>query len=54
MAQSSNPPPLAEYLFKLCLLEVVKCKVRGDLEGAHWVKTLMFTMLNRWDELGKK
>ena len=54
MAQSNNPPPLAAYLFKLCLLETVKCKVRGDHEGVLWVKSLMFTMLNRWEELSGK
>ena len=49
-----NNPPLAEYIFKLCLLEAVKCKVRGDPEGLAWVESLMFSMINRWDELRKK
>lgn len=53
MAQLTDPP-LAEYLFKICLLEAVKCRVRGDREGLMWVETLMFNMLNRWDELSKK
>ncbi len=53
MAQLTNPP-LAEYIFKLCLLEAVKCKVRGDPEGLAWVESLMFSMINRWDELRKK
>jgi len=53
MVQSTDPP-LAEYIFKLCLLEAVKCKVRGDPEGLAWVETLMFSMLNRWDELSDK
>ena len=51
---TSNNPPLAEYIFKLCLLEAVKCKVRGDPEGLAWVESLMFNMINRWDELRKK
>jgi len=53
MVQSTDPP-LAEYIFKLCLLEAVKCKVRGDTEGLAWVESLMFSMINRWDELSKK
>ena len=53
MAQYRDPP-LSEYLFKLCLLEAVKCKVRGDREGMAWVETLMFDMLSRWEELNKK
>jgi len=53
MVQSNNPP-LAEYIFKLCLLEAIKCKVRGDPEGLAWVESLMFNMINRWDELRKK
>ncbi len=53
MVQSTDPP-LAEYVFKLCLLEAVKCKVQGDPEGLKWVETLMLSMLNRWNELSKK
>lgn len=53
MARSTDPP-LAEYLFKLCLLEAVKCKARGDEAGLAWVESLMFSMLNRWEELSKK
>ena len=53
MVQLTNLP-LAEYIFKLCLLEAVKCKVRGEPEGVVWVETLMLSMLNRWDELSKK
>ena len=53
MVRSTNPP-LAEYLFKLCLLEAVKCKVREDREGLAWVEALMSGMMNRWEELNKK
>jgi len=53
MARSSSPP-LAEYIFKLCLLEAVKCKVRGDQEGLIWVEALMLEMVSRWDELNRK
>jgi hypothetical protein len=53
MVRSTNPP-LAEYLFKLCLLEAVKCKVRDDPEGLAWVESLMSSMMHRWEELNKK
>jgi hypothetical protein len=53
MAQSTDSP-LAEYLFKLCLLESVKCKVRNDPHGLAWLEALMSKMINRWDELSKK
>ena len=46
--------PLAEYLFKLCLLEAVKCRARGEPEGVEWVESLMFGMIKRWEELSKK
>jgi hypothetical protein len=50
----SAEPPLAEYIFKLCLLEAVKCRVRGDREGLAWVEVLMFGMIRRWEELSRK
>ena len=53
MAQLTDPP-LAEYLFKLCLLEAVRCRIRNDPEGLVWVENLMSKMLNRWDELTRK
>jgi len=49
----SNSSSLTEYVFKLCLLEAVKCNMRGDSEGLTWIESLMSVMVNRWDELGK-
>ena len=48
-----NESPLTEFIFKLCLLEAVKCNVRKDSIGLAWLEELMATMVNRWAELGK-
>jgi hypothetical protein len=44
-------PPLGDYVFKLLLLEIVKCRVREDAQGFVWVRGLMFSILRRWEEL---
>ncbi len=53
MAQSVNRP-LGEYIFKLCLLETVKCRVQNDYDGMVWIEALMRVMVERWQELNKK
>ena len=45
--------PLADYAFKLMLLEAIKCYKDGNQEAVHWIETVMFQMITRWKELDK-
>jgi hypothetical protein len=46
-------PPLADYAFKLMLLEAIKCYQEGNKEAIYWIETIMFKMITRWKELDK-
>ncbi len=46
-------PPLADYAFKLMLLEAIKCYKDGNQEAVHWIETIMFKMITRWKELDR-
>ncbi len=43
--------PLADYAFKLMLLEAIKCYQEGNKPAIHWIETTMFKMITRWKEL---
>ncbi len=46
--------PLADYVFKLMLLEAVKCYQQGNKEAIYWIESMMFRMIVRWKELDKR
>jgi len=49
--EPSDRLPLADYTFKLMLLEAIKCYKDGNKPAIHWLETKMFEMIARWKEL---
>ena len=47
-------PPMADYAFKLMLLEAIKLYKEGNQEAIHWIESIMFKMVTRWEELDKR
>ena len=47
-------PPLADYVFKLMLLEAIRCHNVGDTLPQDWIEKTMFKMATRWEELNRR
>jgi len=54
MGQSKGDQPLAEYVFKLMLLETIRCHRQGNPEALKWIEDQMFKMTSRWKELNRR
>ncbi len=52
MAQSN--PPLADYVFKLMLLEAIRCHNSEDALPLDWIEKTMYKMAARWEELNRR
>ncbi len=47
-------PPMADYAFKLMLLEAIKCYHEQNQDAIYWLETQMFKMVTRWEELNRR
>jgi hypothetical protein len=47
-------PPMADYVFKMMLLEAIKLYKEGNGDAIHWLEGMMFKMVSRWEELEKR
>ena len=47
-------PPMADYVFKMMLLEAIKCYKDGRKDAIYWLENTMFKMVTRWEELEKR
>ncbi len=54
MGRSKKGQPLAEYIFKLMLLETIRCHQQGNPEALRWIEDKMFQMTIRWEELNRR
>ncbi len=49
-----NNPPLADYVFKMMLLEAIRCHNDGDYVSFAWIEKTMVMMATRWEELNRR
>lgn len=47
-------PPLADYVFKMMLLEAVRCHANRDYIPLDWIEKTMYLMATRWEELNQR
>lgn len=45
---NKKQPPMANYIKKLLLLELVKCAQNQDRYGLKWIEDTMYHMALRW------